>query len=136
MSTIVINKTVNTIQVSAKKGQTFKMLQEFANSFKIEINGKARMISKKVSSIIVEEKKEKPGIIASIVKHLRSGSYTKEMLLDLLETEFPERERTAMKRTLDCQLGFGLKSARIEAEQKITLLVERVSKKSVFFSIA
>ena len=138
MKTIITTKAVNTIAVEAKKGQTFEMVKEFENSFKILVNGKERMISKKLAKINEEEKQpKKRGVIASVISHLREGSKTKRMLLDILEVEFPERTKDSMLKTLNTQLGFGLgKQARIEREQGIKLKTERISKDVIFFEIS
>lgn len=137
MKSVVITKNVNSIAIEAKKGQTFELVQEFENSFKVLVNGKIRSISKKFSKLQVEEttKKAKRGVIKTVIESLREGSKTKRMLLEILEAEFPERKKEAMLKTLNAQLGFGIKEARIEKEQGISLKVERISKHVIFFSI-
>ena len=55
---------------------------------------------------------------------------------EILETEFPERTKESMLKTLNAQLGFATgKPARIEIEQKVSLKTERIGK-VVFFEIA
>ena len=138
MNTIIFTKNVNTIQVQANKGEQLELIVEKANSFIVNFLGKERMVSKKVAKLVKIEavKTNKKGVIATVIEKLREGSKTKSMLLDILELEFPERDREAMAKTLNAQLGFGLKAARIETEQKITLKTERVSKDVIFFEIA
>lgn len=137
MKTIIVTKAVNTIAVEAKKGQTFEMVKEFENSFRILVEGKERMISKKFAKLQEEKiNTKKRGVIASVIKHLREGSKTKQMLAEILETEFPERTKESMLKTLNSQLGFATgKPARIEIEQKVSLKTERIGK-VVFFEIA
>lgn len=137
MKSIIVTKAVNTIAVEAKKGQTFEMIKEFENSFRIIVDGKERMISKKFAKIKEEEiSSKKRGVIASVIKHLKEGSKTKQMLAEILETEFPERSKDSMLKTLNAQLGFATgKPARIEIEQKVNLKTERIGK-VVFFEIA
>ena len=137
MKTIIVTKAVNTIAVEAKKGQTFEMVKEFENSFRILVEGKERMISKKFAKLQEEEiTPKKRGVIASVIKHLSEGSKTKQMLAEILETEFPERTKESMLKTLNAQLGFATgKQARIEIEQKVSLKTERIGK-VVFFEIA
>ena len=137
MKTIIVTKAVNTIAVEAKKGQTFEMVKEFENSFRILVEGKERMISKKFAKLQEKEiTPKKRSVIASVIKHLREGSKTKQMLAEILETEFPERTKESMLKTLNAQLGFATgKPARIEIEQKVSLKTERIGK-VVFFEIA
>lgn len=137
MKTIIVTKAVNTIAVEAKKGQTFEIVKEFENSFRILVEGKERMISKKFAKLQEKEiTPKKRGVIASVIKHLREGSKTKQMLAEILETEFPERTKESMLKTLNAQLGFAAgKTARIEIEQKVSLKTKKIGK-VVFFEIA
>lgn len=114
------------------------MVKEFENSFRILVEGKERMISKKFAKLQEEEiTPKKRGVIASVIKHLREGSKTKQMLAEILETEFPERTKDSMLKTLNAQLGFATgKPARIEIEQGIKLKTERISKDVIFFEIS
>lgn len=137
MNTIIFTKNVNTIQVQASKGEQLELIAEKQNSFIVNFLGKERMVSKKVAKL-VQAKAAAPkrkGVIATVIEKLKEGSKSKEMLLDILTVEFPEREREAMMKTLNAQLGFGLKTARIETEQRISLKSEKIANVT-FFEIA
>jgi hypothetical protein len=125
----IITKTVNTIQVSSKKGQTFEIVKETEKSFQILVDGKVRMISKANAEIFVEAKK-KEGVISEMITILKTGFVTKQAILEKLNDIFPERQTASMWNTINCQFSHNPETGlRIEREQKIKVL--RKEKKGI-----
>ena len=63
----------------------------------------------------------KPGVIATIAKHVEKATkrkpISKEQLLEILVDEFPDRESDSMKRTIDVQLP-----ARLRKEKDLNIV--------------
>ena len=134
----IITKTVNTIQVSATKGQIFDIVKETEKSFYILIDGKQRMVSKQFAAIAQEEKtvKVKTGVISEMLQVLKTGFVTKKQILEKLNDIFPERQTASMWNTINCQFSKNPETGlRIAREQKVKVIVKK-NKKGEFFKIA
>lgn len=120
----IITKTVNTIQVSAKKGQTFEIVKETEKSFQILVDGKVRIVSKEFAKVETSTK-VKTGVISEIVTVLKTGFVSKKAILETLENLFPEKQTASMWNTINCQFSRNPETGlRIEREQKIKVVTK------------
>jgi hypothetical protein len=69
-------------------------------------------------------KKEGPGVIASILEAIpKKGSTTLEKIHEFLIARFPDRDKVAMKKTINAQLGGKKSPTRLEREKGVKLTI-------------
>ena len=75
-----------------------------------------------------EKKREggKPGILSSIVEIIQTSKKPvgRADILESLATKFPERNKDAMKKTVQAQLGGKKRPLRIEREKGLKLVID------------
>jgi len=83
-------------------------------------------------------KTKKPGVIQTIFNTIEKADkpVSEAQILAVLRKAFPEREVTAMTRTIKCQIGAKKQPTRMERERKVKFIIGENTKGARTFKLA
>jgi len=92
-------------------------------------------IRSNVNKGITKQGEKKSGVIQTILDSIKKKPQTKDSLLKILQSNFPERDLDAMKQTIKAQIGTTTRPTRMEKERGVEFKIETkvVKKEDVIF---